>query len=110
MSAAAAFHHRQRRFLRRNRIFRDRRNPLDAFDDMEMFEKFRFHRENIMTLTEELEPHLIQNGRRGGLLPAILQVCLTLRFFFATGTFQDTIGEMIGVSQSTGNQSKNSYY
>ncbi|KAK3786040.1 hypothetical protein RRG08_023461 [Elysia crispata] len=92
MSAAAAFHHRQRRFLRRNRIFRDRRNPLDVFDDMEMFEKFRFHRENIMTLTEELEPHLIQNGRRGGLLPAILQVCLTLRFFLPQAHSKTQLG------------------
>ena len=78
---------------------------------MKMFEKFRFHRENKKALTEELRAASNPKwtgGRRGGLLPAILQVCLTLRFF-ATGTFQDTIGEMIGVSQSTGNQSKNSY-
>ena len=81
MAAAASVHQCHRRLLRQNWIFRDRRNPLVVFDDMEMFEKFRFHRENIMALTEELEPLLIQNGRRGRLLLSILQVCLTLHFF-----------------------------
>ncbi|GFS22957.1 hypothetical protein ElyMa_001628100 [Elysia marginata] len=97
---AAAAHHRNRRLIRRERIFRDRQNPLDIFDDVELYEKFRFRRNHILQVSEEVEPYLLQNGLRGGLLPPHLQVCLALRFF-ATGTFQNAIGEMIGVSQPT---------
>ena len=37
--------------------------------------------------------------RKGSLTP-VLQVCLALRFY-ATGSFQSVVGEVIGVGQST---------
>ncbi|RUS91083.1 hypothetical protein EGW08_001108 [Elysia chlorotica] len=51
-------------------------------------------------MADEVEPLLMPEGERGGVLPVILQVCLTLRYLI-TGNFQDAVGEMIGVSQST---------
>ena len=38
----------QRRLLRRNRIFRDRTNPLHKFNDLELFWQFRFRRADIL--------------------------------------------------------------
>jgi hypothetical protein len=33
-----------RRTMRRERIFRDRTNPLEIYDDLELIERFRFER------------------------------------------------------------------
>ena len=46
------------RLIRINRIFRDRTNPFDIFDDSEIFEKFRFHRLDIITITESVHAEL----------------------------------------------------
>ena len=37
MAALILLHYRRRRLLRRNRIFRDRTNPLDKLNDLELF-------------------------------------------------------------------------
>ena len=60
--------YRQRRLLRRNRIFRDRTNPLDKFIDLELFWKFRFRRADILQMIDKLkEEHL----NRKGALPSV---------------------------------------
>ena len=64
-----------RRALRRERLFRDRNNPLDFYDDVELYNKFRFRRENIFTVIDELADGL-RRARRLGSLPPSLQVCL----------------------------------
>ena len=40
--------------LRRNRIFGDRTNPFDVFDDQEIFKKFRYHRQEFVVVTESI--------------------------------------------------------
>ncbi|KAL8607721.1 hypothetical protein ACOMHN_039394 [Nucella lapillus] len=91
---------RNRRGLRRNRIFRDRINhPLDKFDDVEIFCKFRFRRADILQVVAEIEDEL-RHVNRLGYLPPSLQVCLALRFY-ATGSFQDVCGKLLNVSQPT---------
>ncbi|GFN77422.1 low quality protein: putative nuclease harbi1 [Plakobranchus ocellatus] len=96
---AALYRLRQRRRLRRPKIYRDRTNPLDTFDDIELHDKLRFRRQDILELTDLLTNDL-ELDNRGGAVPPVLQVCVTLRYF-ATGTFQNAIGEMIGISQPT---------
>ena len=44
---------------------------------------------------------LVPTSRRGGSLPVSIQLCITLRYLF-TGCFQDMVGELHGVTQSTG--------
>jgi len=66
----------RRRFnVRRN----DRLHPLDRYDDIELYSRFRFHRIDIMALVDEVSEEL-QLPNRTGALPPILQVLLTLRF------------------------------
>lgn len=98
---AAIFYrrYRARRNLRRNRIFRDRSNPFDKFDDVELFRKFRFRRMDIIAITDSIQDELAHPNRRGALTP-LLQVLVALRFY-ASGTFQDVCGELIGVDQAT---------
>lgn len=100
MAAFVIFGTRQRREIRRNRVFRDRTHPLEVFDDIEVYRKFRFRREDIIELTDELTNDIAYGLQRKGALTPVLQVLLSLRFY-ATGTFQDVVAEMIGVHQST---------
>ena len=46
------------RALRRERLFRDRTNPLDIYDDVEMYKKYRFTRFGCMHLIDLLEARL----------------------------------------------------
>ena len=79
MAALIARIYHQRNQLKRNRIFRDRLHPLDRYDDTELFGKFRFRRQDILDLTDELQQFIEVPNRKGALPPA-LQVLLTLRF------------------------------
>ncbi|XP_025111928.1 putative nuclease HARBI1 [Pomacea canaliculata] len=99
MAALMVFQLRQRRLLRRNRVFRDRTHPFEVFDDMELYRKFCFRRAHILALTDEVADDIAVTNRQGALTP-LLQVLVTLRYF-ASSSFQDVCGELIGVNQST---------
>ena len=53
MAAVVVWRSQHRRNLRRNRVFRDRKNPLNMYDDAELY-KFRFCRHDILTIVDEL--------------------------------------------------------
>ena len=72
MAALILLRYRQRRLLRRNRIFRDRTNPLHKFNDLELFWQFRFRRADILQMTNELKEELEHLNRKGA-LPPVLQ-------------------------------------
>ena len=65
MAALILLRYRQRRLLRRNRIFRDRTNPLHKFNDLELFWQFRFRRVDILQMTNELKEELEHLNRKG---------------------------------------------
>ena len=69
MAALILLRYRQRRLLRRNRIFRDRTNPLHKFNDLELFWQFRFRRAAILQMTNELKEELEHLNRKGALPP-----------------------------------------
>ena len=73
---------------------------MEIYNDDTVFKKFRFHCYAIPELTASVEDELAFVVPRQGALTPVLQVLLTL-WFYATGTFQDVIGELIGVSQVT---------
>ena len=84
-----------RRALRRERIFRDRVNPLDKSDDVELIRKFRFRRADIMSIVDDVQDELQHVNRPGSVPPTpSLQVCLALRFS-ACGRFQGVCGELL---------------
>ena len=90
---------RRRNLLRRNRIFRDRTNPLDVYDDVALIQKYRFTRIQILELVDEVEGAL-QLANRQGMFSPVMQVLLALRFY-ASGSFLDQCGEHVGASEST---------
>ena len=82
-----------------NRIFSDRSHPFDAWDDDQLFRKFRFRRQDIKAITGDIEGD-IDIAHRAGSLSPLLQVLVTLRYH-AGGSFQNVCGELIEVDQST---------
>lgn len=88
------------RALRRERVVRDRTNPLDMYNDEELFQRFRFSRVEIFSLVDELSDDLRFQADRNAALTPTLQLLIALRFY-ANGAFQNTVGDMIGVHKST---------
>ena len=72
------------RALHKERLFRDRMNPLEVYDDVEVRRLFRFQRDNIWRLVECLNEKLQYSTGRGQCLPPVIQVCIALRYY-ATG-------------------------
>ena len=91
----AVIHH-MRRALRRERIFRDRQNPLDIYTDDQMFERFRFRRGSILFLLGLISDSIEFSSMRNHCLPPLLQIFITLRFL-ACGSFLVVVGDTVPV-------------
>ena len=66
-----AIHRAQLR--RKDRIFRDRTNPLDDYDDVKLHKKFRFTRQQIFDITDAVKDEVDVVNRKG-VLNATMQV------------------------------------
>ena len=60
--------------LRRERIFRDRSNPLDKYNDDEMYERYRFTRRGILHVLDRLAPQLDRQTSRSHAIDGRVQV------------------------------------
>ena len=89
----------QNRQIRRPRLFRDRSNPLEEYNNEELFIRYRFRRETILFLLEIL-PDLGAPTRRNLPVPPVLQLLITLRYL-ATGAIHLLVGDSVNVSRST---------
>lgn len=87
------------RALARERIFLDHVD-LFARSDVYLFSRFRLPRAVLMELCNSLEPALRSRTRRSNPVPPHVQVLCTLGFL-ATGTFQNFVGDRVGISQPT---------
>ena len=65
---------RNRRAIRRNRIFRDRTNPMDIYNDRQIHRRFRLPRNTILDLVDELRREIEYVRPRKECLPPLLQV------------------------------------
>ena len=90
----------RQRLHRRGRLYRDRVDPLDKYDDLELYQRFRFGRADINNIVALLREDLEFGYNRKGSLSPELQVLIALRFY-ATGTFQNMIGDTVNVDKST---------
>ena len=90
------------RSLRRQRIFRDRLNPLDYLDDNQVHTKYRFSRQGILFLCDILEDKLRRPTNRSYALPVHLQV-LTALSYFSSGSLHRVVadGRDLNLSQSS---------
>ncbi|XP_051500407.1 putative nuclease HARBI1 [Myxocyprinus asiaticus] len=85
--------------LRRERVFRDRQNPL-AFPDDYLYERYRFSAEGIWYLCRLLEPYIKNPTRRSRATTVPQMLCIALRFF-ASGTYLYAVGDAENLSKNT---------
>ncbi|XP_077084689.1 putative nuclease HARBI1 [Siphateles boraxobius] len=87
------------RALRRERVLRDKQNPL-AFSDANLHEKYRFSAEGMLYLCRLLEPHIKNPTRRSHATTVPQMICIALRFF-ASGTYLYEVGDAEKLSKNT---------
>ena len=103
MAAAARIRFQNRlvnRNIRRERVFRERVNPLYVYISSELYDRFRFTDDGIIYLVNLLRYSLANVTFRSFAVPPLLKLFLALRFL-ATGSFQIVIGDTLGLSQPT---------
>ena len=86
--------------IRRQRIFRDSLNPLDAHSDVELIARYRITRAMFTELIDILETFTNRPTSRSHSIAMTTQFAVTLQFL-ATGTFQTVVGSCLGISQCT---------
>ncbi|XP_071177464.1 putative nuclease HARBI1 [Mytilus edulis] len=100
MAFQLMFQQQNNNAMRRERIFRDRTHPLDVYDDFDLIRRYRMHREAILNIVDMLTDDLEPKTMRSHSVPASLQVLTALRYY-ATGSFQQVVGDLVGLSQPT---------
>ncbi|KAH7982038.1 hypothetical protein HPB52_002687 [Rhipicephalus sanguineus] len=79
------------------RNLRERLNPLELYNEEEFRMRYRFMKQSVVHILEEL--HLNRSDdNRGEPLPPLLKLLITLRFY-ATGAMQCVVGDLVNVSQ-----------
>ena len=63
-----------RRQFRRERVFRDRSNPLDTYNDQEMIKRYRFPRDTVLEIIDRVSPLVKRPTERSGAIPVSSQV------------------------------------
>lgn len=100
MALQVIFQGQNQRNIRRDKIFRVHTHPLDMYDDRDLIMRYRIPRYCILDLinlmAEDLEPPTLRSKS----VLASLQVFMTLRYF-ATGSLQQVVADILGVSQPT---------
>lgn len=84
----------QEKALIRERVLRDHTNPLDIFSDSVLVERFRFDKQTLFEIIDELVPLLRLSSERNRALSPTLQMLITLRIY-ANGAFQLHRGKLL---------------
>lgn len=88
------------RQLRKERVFLDRSNHLNIFNDEELIHRYRLPRRQIQELCNLLAGDLERATRRNHALTVEQQVLAALRFY-ASGSFQNVVGDVAGLSKAS---------
>ena len=80
---------------------------LDRLDDDELYMRFRFTKQGIYLLAGELN-YLESKTKRNHAFPATIKILCSLHYF-ASGSFQPTIGDLVIIHQSTISRSLNQF-
>jgi hypothetical protein len=96
MDLITIYLHNEDSSLRRERLYRDRLNPSVAYDYLEIRRLFRFQRENVYNIVDQLKDVLDHCTGRGHCLTPLMQVCIGLRYY-TTGCMQLSLGAWMKV-------------
>ena len=85
--------------LANQRVFRDRLNPIDSYNDIEFISRYRITRNIFIQLHEKIAGYLLKPRICSSHpIPTITQFAVALQFL-ATGSFQTVIASSHGISQ-----------
>ena len=85
---------------RRIRTIKDRSNPFEELNDDIFQQRFRLTKTSVLILLNRIGAELEHDTDHNHTLSPMLQLLIALRFF-ATGTFQIVMGDLVGVHKST---------
>ncbi|CAF0970844.1 unnamed protein product [Didymodactylos carnosus] len=88
------------RVFKRERVFRDRQNPLETMTDDMVLARYRFPKTAIINLLTLIEPQIARATERTHSTPLIIQLLTGLRFY-ATGSFFYVDGDIHGISKAS---------
>lgn len=91
--------YQMRKSLSKQRVFRDRSNPFDIYNDHEFYQRFRFDKESVNFLCERFGT-FCESKTYCHPLPKEVKILITLRFM-ASNSLQQVVGDLFGCSQST---------
>ena len=80
------------------RICRDRSNPFEVYTNDEFKQRFRFNKHTVHLLLQLFISDLDIASTRNQYIPPVLQITAASKFY-ATGNFQTTDGDLVGLSQ-----------
>ena len=83
---------------RRQRVFRDRLNPMEAYSDFDFIARYRITKYMFVNLLNKISIKLHRSTARSHSIATQLAVAL---HFLATGTFQTVIASAHGISQTS---------
>lgn len=86
--------------MRHEPYYRERLNPFEYYNETEFLKRYRFTKVATEELIRTLQHQLERATARSHAVPVHLQVTAALQFY-ATGTFQMTVGDTIHLSQPT---------
>lgn len=96
-----------RRYMEVRRIpvprLKDRSNPMEDFDGVRFKNRFHMTKDTVKVIYDMIHADLVTPLTpisRSTDIPPLLQFLAVLRFY-ATGTFQIAVGDLIQISQST---------
>ena len=83
------------------RRMRDRLNPVEFYDEQQFFDRFRVNKDGFMAILRLTEEKLSASSKKtNSPLSALQQLALGLKFC-ASGDFQISSGDIMGIDQST---------
>ena len=85
---------------RRARVYRERPNYMDVYDDKDFYDRFRLTKATALLVQEMIEDKLQFQSERNNYIPPQLQLLTCLRFF-ATGCYLRVAADLSGVSKAS---------
>uniref|UniRef100_A0A8C4RKX6 Putative nuclease HARBI1 n=1 Tax=Erpetoichthys calabaricus TaxID=27687 RepID=A0A8C4RKX6_ERPCA len=98
--AGVVRYHRLGRRKYRERMYAECAKPLAQYTTEELYDRFRFGRDDIKYIADLVRPKLQHKTKRSHALSVEEQCLIALRFY-ASGTFYQVVGDNMGVDKST---------
>lgn len=84
----------------KHRVIFSRSDPFDYYTDEQIASRYRFTKSSIMQLVKLIHKDIEHQTKRSKSLSPLMQLLLALRFY-ATGSFEEVVGDIVKVHKST---------